>query len=150
MESPVYQYSESSRRQLETCHHHLQILAKHLIRERDIAIVCGHRSAKAQQAAFDAGKSKAVPGRSPHNQSPSLAFDIVPVEALAAWKNHSDLPVSEWKEFAKWVIGVAERLKIKVRWGGDWDMDGDSTDQKLFDAPHFELLEWDVVKERLK
>lgn len=150
MASTVYQYSESSRRQLETCHHHLQLLAKHLIRERDIAIVCGHRSAKDQKAAFDAGKSKAIPGRSPHNQSPSLAFDIVPVAALEAWKNHSDLKFSEWKEFATWVMGVAERLGIKIRWGGDWDGDGDSTDQKLFDAPHFELLIWDSVKAGIK
>jgi peptidoglycan L-alanyl-D-glutamate endopeptidase CwlK len=31
-------------------------------------------------------------------------------------------------------------LRIAVRWGGDWDCDGDTGDTKHFDGPHIELI----------
>lgn len=30
-------------------------------------------------------------------------------------------------------------LKAGIRWGGDWDRDGDWRDERLLDGPHFEL-----------
>jgi peptidoglycan L-alanyl-D-glutamate endopeptidase CwlK len=27
-----------------------------------------------------------------------------------------------------------------MRWGGDWDGDGDTKDERFFDGPHFELV----------
>lgn len=38
------------------------------------------------------------------------------------------------------MMEAAGKLDVAIRWGGDWDMDGDSKDEKFFDAPHFELL----------
>ena len=32
----------------------------------------------------------------------------------------------------------------KLRWGGDWDKDGSTTDQNLNDLPHFELYKPEV------
>jgi peptidoglycan LD-endopeptidase CwlK len=40
----------------------------------------------------------------------------------------------------KMFLEIAKELGIKVRWGNDWDMDGDLNDQKFIDSPHFELV----------
>ena len=39
------------------------------------------------------------------------------------------------------IKGIALAKGIKLRWGGDWDGDGDMTDQTLHDKPHFELMD---------
>ena len=36
-------------------------------------------------------------------------------------------------------MSVANRLGLKVRWGGDWDGDFEFKDQNFHDLPHFEL-----------
>lgn len=41
---------------------------------------------------------------------------------------------------AKHVLASAMVLGVKVRWGGDWNMDGNSKDEKFYDGPHFELI----------
>jgi peptidoglycan L-alanyl-D-glutamate endopeptidase CwlK len=37
------------------------------------------------------------------------------------------------------VMAAAAELGVTIRWGGDWDGDGDSRDESFFDSPHFEL-----------
>ena len=37
------------------------------------------------------------------------------------------------------VLFVYKKMKINVRWGGDWDSDLDFNDQKFLDLVHFEL-----------
>ena len=43
--------------------------------------------------------------------------------------------------FAGYVKRVADDLGIAIRWGGDWDGDGDFSDQTFHDLPHFELVQ---------
>lgn len=38
------------------------------------------------------------------------------------------------------VMTTAARLGVKLRWGGDWDQDGDTRDETFRDRPHFELV----------
>ena len=35
---------------------------------------------------------------------------------------------------------AAKELGVSIRWGGDWNMDGNSKDEQFYDGPHFELL----------
>lgn len=54
----------------------------------------------------------------------------------------------DYKAFAKFA-GFVEIISLQlfksgktthlIRWGGDWDMDGRTTDQQFNDLPHFEL-----------
>ena len=68
-----------------------------------------------------------------------MAVDVAPWPI--DWKN-----VKRFYWFAGFVMGTAERLKVEdkmhhsVRWGGDWDHDGDFDDQRLLDLVHFELV----------
>lgn len=37
-------------------------------------------------------------------------------------------------------MGVATMMGVKIRWGGDWDLDTDLKDNTFDDLPHFELI----------
>ena len=67
----------------------------------------------------------------------SQAFDFGP------WVN-GGIPWDDTHLFAL-IAGVffaaADDLKIKLRWGGDWDMDGLTTDQTFMDWGHMEIAE---------
>lgn len=92
------------------------------------------RSRERQTALHKIGVSNAPAGQSPHNYG--FAVDIVHSD------RHWNLTNKEW-----WVIGqigieVARRQKVPVRWGGDWDGDGDIYDNRLFDPAHWEIANW--------
>lgn len=50
------------------------------------------------------------------------------------------LTVGEWASIGMLGHTLAADLGIKIRWGGDWDADGDIHDHSLFDPAHWELL----------
>jgi len=35
---------------------------------------------------------------------------------------------------------IEQNEGVKLRWGGDWNQDRKSKDEKLFDGPHFEII----------
>jgi hypothetical protein len=94
------------------------------------------RSAADQAAAKARGASRAAPGRSPHNFSPSLAIDVL--------RYIDGKPAERVEDYAD-LRAVA--TKHRLRWGADWNMDGRTreegdTSERLVDAPHIELVDW--------
>ena len=71
---------------------------------------------------------------SKHNSFPSLAVDVAPYPI-----NWSDK--ERFYFFAGYVKATADQMKIKIRWGGDWDGDTKVRDQTFMDLPHYELIE---------
>nr|MDT0253070.1 hypothetical protein [Endozoicomonas sp.] len=71
---------------------------------------------------------------SKHNSKPSRAVD-----AMAFPLDWFDYQRSA--HFAGFVLGIAQSMSIKLRWGGDWDRDGEMKDHKFIDYPHFELID---------
>lgn len=69
-------------------------------------------------------KSKHLDGR---------AVDMAPYPI--DWKD-----LGRFEQMAKVVLATAKELGIKVRWGGDWNQNGDWKDEKNYDGPHFELM----------
>lgn len=136
----VYRYSKTSLRKLETCDKRLQRLFLEVSKHADVTIVCGYRSNEDQAEAFYKKKSKVKPGDSKHNKNPSLAVDAVPAHVPKLWAKGEDGSKLEFIAFAALVLSTAARLGIKVRWGGDWDMDGDYDDQTFNDYAHWELI----------
>lgn len=146
-----YNFSGTSRRRLETCHKDLQMIMNVAISVSDIdfGIAEGHRSIEDQQRYFNEGKSKidGINKLSKHNYTPSMAVDIYPYfDGGAKWeKEHSSY-------LAGLIHGVSEMLfkekliEHKIRWGGNWDMDGIILlDQSFDDRPHFELIKPSVT-----
>ncbi|QCS36976.1 hypothetical protein [Tortoise microvirus 37] len=90
-----------------------------------------------QQALYNAGNSKAVFGRSPHNFG--MAVDIVHCKRL--W----DLKPQEWALIGLLGKEAARKQSIKIEWGGDWFGRGKrrtSPGQVGWDPAHWELADW--------
>ncbi len=133
-----FKWSDSSLKKLKDCDNRIQqvinkALAKGLI---DITVTCGHRGEQAQNEAYAKKTSKLKYPDSKHNKQPALAIDIVP-----CIKGRE----RQWLDYcfmAGIVLSVAKDEGIKMRWGGNWDMDGNILfDQAFDDGAHFELMD---------
>lgn len=137
----MYRYSNKSLQKLNTCHWDIQrvflaVIGLDLI---DITIVEGWRSKARQNRLYAIGKSKLKWPHSKHNTRgpafPSMAVDAAPcILGKVSW---------DWRHCiysAGIIMGVAAKMGIKLRWGGDWDCDGEAiTDQTFQDLVHFEI-----------
>ncbi len=123
-------FSARSRRQLETCHKDLRRLFDKVIVSWDCTILEGHRTQERQAQLLREGKSKVQISK--HNYRPSLAVDVAPYPI--DWED-----TERFVEFGLYVLQVAGDLGLSIRWGGDWDGDGDLTDQSFNDLVHFEI-----------
>jgi peptidoglycan L-alanyl-D-glutamate endopeptidase CwlK len=104
----------------------------------DLAVVWGFRGRLAQERAVaDNTTTKEWP-HSLHNSDPSIAVDLAPyINGTIDWGDHDH--GRRFYILAGIVFAVAEaRGNVEIRWGGDWDQDGDLDDQTLIDLGHFE------------
>lgn len=93
-------------------------------------------AARRRSSPIARGRSKARFGQSAHNWTPAIALDVYPKPI--DWKN-----TRPFSKLAKEIVlPLARDMKIPLRWGGDWDMDSKTADEKLVDMPHYELTPW--------
>lgn len=129
-------YSRASEEKLKTCCAELYLIFHNVLHEWDHTIVWGFRDQISQHEAFLAGNSEKDWPNSKHNKFPSDAVDAIPYYADGIrWKDEHGMYL-----FAGYVLRVAQDLNIKIRWGGDWDGDHDTKDQKFNDLCHFEVV----------
>ena len=134
IEPALYKFSQASLSKLQTCEQPLQDLFNEVIKAFDCTIICGIRNEAEQNEAFEKGYSKLKYPLSKHNAYPSKAVDVTPYPVK--WRD-----TARQYFFAGYVKGIADKLGIKIRWGGDWDGDTQVKDQTLMDLCHFELKE---------
>lgn len=116
-------FGKKSLERLATCHPDLQRVANELIKEMDVAVLCGFRNEKEQNQAFIDGTSKLQWPRSKHNKLPSEAVDLVPYPV-----DFKDIP--RFTDMCKKIEKIAKQLGIKIRLGRDFSFK---------DYPHIEL-----------
>jgi peptidoglycan L-alanyl-D-glutamate endopeptidase CwlK len=125
-----------STNRLDTCHPKLirliRAVAERIPAPLDFSVTCGHRGEAEQEAAFKAGKSTKHWPHSLHNGLPSRAIDLAPYPV--DWNDYMS-----FARLAGYVQAVADDLGIRIRWGADWNDNGKTRDERLVDAPHFEL-----------
>ena len=126
-------FSQSSLDKLSSCHDDLKRVVEEVIKVLDFKVLEGHRGEEAQTRAFREGKSKVKWPESKHNGYPSTAVDLAPYPI--DWKDRE-----RFVHLAGVVKGIAHSMGIPVRWGGDWDGDGNIVEHKFQDLPHFELV----------
>lgn len=137
-------FSEKSLKNLDTCDPDLQRLFNEVIKWFDCSITEGHRNEEKQNLYFKLKKSKVEWPNGKHNTNPSEAVDAPPCPIK--WPDKKNRPKEYIKDIAKfylfagYVLGTAQQMGIKIRWGGDWDRDFDILDQSFDDLPHFELI----------
>ncbi len=134
-------YSTTSIRRLSECERQIQKLFTGVIKYTDCSVLTGHRGQIEQDGHFANGQSTVKWPNSKHNQRPSLAIDVAPYPIPQNWGADHWKDMVKFYEFAAIVRYEATRLGIKIRWGGDWDGDGDYRDQKFDDLIHFELVD---------
>ena len=127
-------FSTKSRSKLHTCDNRLVDLFNKVVKGFDCTIIEGHRGKKAQNEAFNKGNSKVKFPNGKHNQSPSVAVDVAPYPI--DWSDRD-----RFHYFSGYVLGIASQMGLKIRWGGDWDMDTKTKDNKFDDLVHFEIKE---------
>ena len=127
-------FGKSSRAHLATVHPDLVEVCEAAIEVYDFSVLCGHRGKAEQDAAYSSRRSKVQWPDSKHNTVPSLAVDLAPYPI-----DWTDLP--RFRFLAGLILGIGHARGIKIRSGGDWDGDGDWTDQSFNDLPHFELIQ---------
>jgi len=123
-------FGKASLEKLDTLHTDLQKVLNGVIEMTDFTIIEGHRSQEKQDELFRDGKTKVRSSK--HNLSPSEAVDIAPWPI--DWNNRE-----RFFYLAGIVRGIAVGLGVDIRWGGDWDSDGETEDNEFDDLPHFEL-----------
>ncbi len=129
-------WSYSSQIKLEQVDFKLRRIVDMVRDMRDISIVTGHRDEVLQDLMFS-GKPKRSHVEWPnskHNSMPSRAIDVQPYPYVEK-SLREDLSYIAGLFIA---FGKAEGLPI--RWGGDWDKDGETHDNKFDDLFHFEII----------
>lgn len=129
----------TSKNRLDTCSIKLRLLLENVVKHYDCTILDGFRDETTQNHHYDTGQSKTKWPDSKHNVRPSKAVDAAPYPIPDKWGAEDVKELVKFYEFAGIVKYEAARMGIKIRWGGDWDGDGDYTDQKFDDLVHFEL-----------
>lgn len=137
-----FRFGNTSRTRLATASPNLQRVFEEAMSRQvmDFTILQGHRSQAEQDAAFRIEASKQQWPNSKHNSLPSAAVDAAPYPIR--WGDAGDpertKAIGRFYMLAGLVLGVAAEIGVKVRWGGDWDQDGDIFDQDFDDLVHFE------------
>lgn len=127
------QFSRRSKERLDTCHPDLIRWAEALILDLDFTVLYGYRDKWAQNEAFRLNRTTKRWPYSLHNKRPSLAVDLAPYPV--DWHDKA-----RFAYFAGYGIGKAEQMGLTIRWGGDWNCNTFTMDERLIDMPHFELV----------
>ena len=127
-------FGKKSKEQLATCNEKLERVFNEVIKTVDCSVLEGHRGKVRQDAFYEEGKTKVKYPKGRHNADPSLAVDVVPYPI--DWDDRERFHL-----FAGFVLGTAKQMGIKLRWGGDWNINWFVDDNKFDDFPHFELID---------
>lgn len=128
-----YNFGATSKKKLDTCDSRIINIMEKAIEIMDFTVLCGHRDEIEQNKAFNSGRSKLRWPRSKHNGNPSKAIDVAPFPI--DWHD-----TRRFAYLAGIIIGIADQSGIKLRWGGDWNMDGEVKDNNFNDLVHFEIV----------
>lgn len=140
----TFRLSSRSLAKLEGVHPDLQrvVLRAIEISKVDFMVNEGVRTPERQRELYAQGRTR--PGKivtwtrnSNHFVKPHTgkghAVDLVP--APYDWKEGP-----QWQQMADAMLEAARQLRVKIRWGRDWDMDGVPLEKGEYDGPHFELV----------
>jgi len=131
-------FSARSIARLEECDPELIRLFLEVVAGFDCTIIEGFRAEAKQNEMLELGRSQLEWPKSKHNKvdkegkPKAEAVDAAPYPV--DWEDRERFIM-----FGGYVLGIADRMKIGVRWGGDWDHDTQVKDNRFDDLPHFEL-----------
>ncbi len=127
-------FGTRSKQRLATCDERLQKVFNEVIKYVDCSVLEGHRGQERQDKLYEEGKTKLKFPNGKHNKSPSIAVDVAPYPI--DWTDRD-----RFHYFSGFVLGIASQMGLNIRWGGDWDQDTKTKDNRFDDLVHFEIRE---------
>lgn len=138
----MFYLGKRSLSRLEGVHPDLVRVVKRAIRSTvcDFTVLEGVRAKARHLKLFQAGASKVMDSRHipvPEEEGGNGLAHAVDLGAYLDGEVRWDWPL--YYQIAAAMLMAAVQEGVTIRWGGDWDSDGDYTDEKWRDGPHFEL-----------
>ena len=99
-----------------------------LVKIMDVTIIEGLRTKKRQEELVKQGASKTK--FSKHIEGKAVDVAPYPID----WEDRD-----RFHYMGGMIRGIAQQLNIPVRWGGDWDSDGETKDNRFDDLVHVEI-----------
>jgi len=128
-------FGTRSKKNRDTCDERLIKILDEAIELYDFSVLCGYRTEEEQNRLYQQGRSKLRYPNSNHNTNPSKAVDIVPYPV--DWDD-----TKRFTYLAGLIIAIGHKNGVKIRWGGNWNMNYTIIDDQDFDdLPHFEIVE---------
>ena len=124
----MYKFGKRSKQRLKGVDPKLVNVLNELIKIMDVTIIEGLRSKERQQELLAQGKTKTK--YSKHIEG--KAVDLAPYPI-----NWDDREMFHY--MGGMLRGLGKAMELKIRWGGDWDSDGDTKDNNFDDLVHFEI-----------
>ena len=126
-------FGSTSKANLSEAHPKLQELFNEVIKHFDCSVISGKRTIEQQRLLVAKGASKTMNSRHIQRKGELFCRAVDVIAYPIKWGN--------WKRhyyFGGFVMGIAKKMGINIRWGGDWDSDTEVTDQRFNDLVHFE------------
>ena len=121
-------FGKRSKQRLKGVDTKLINVANELIKLMDVTVIEGLRSQDRQNELVSQGKSKTKFGK--HVAGKALDLAPYPID----WNDRE-----RFHYMGGLIRGIGHSLGVKIRWGGDWDSDGDIKDNAFDDLVHVEI-----------
>tara|TARA_R100000742_G_C4272134_1_gene91235 strand:+ start:893 stop:1273 length:381 start_codon:yes stop_codon:yes gene_type:complete len=124
----MYKFGRRSRERLKGVDVRLVNVLNELIKMMDVTIIEGLRSAERQEELLAKGATKVR--YSKHMEGKAVDLSPYPID----WENRDG-----FYYMGGMIRGIAKQMGVNVRFGGDWDSDGDTKDNSFDDLVHVEI-----------
>ena len=124
----MYKFGRRSRERLKGVDSKLINVLNELIKMMDVTIIEGLRSAERQKELLAKGATKVK--YSKHMEGKAVDLAPYPID----WKDRD-----RFYYMGGMIRGIAKQMGIEIRFGGDWDSDGETKDNNFDDLVHIEI-----------
>ena len=124
----MFKFGKRSKQRLKGVDVKLVNVLNELIKIMDVTIIEGLRTQERQDELVKQGASKTK--FSKHILGKAVDVAPYPID----WKDRD-----RFHYMGGMIRGIAKQLNVPVRWGGDWDSDGETKDNKFDDLVHVEI-----------
>ena len=124
----MYKFGKRSRDRLRGVDVRIINVLNELIKIMDVTVIEGLRSADRQKELLAKGATKVK--YSKHMDGRAVDIAPYPID----WKDRD-----RFHYMGGMIRGIAKQLNVPIRWGGDWDSDGEVKDNGFDDLVHIEI-----------
>ena len=121
-------FGKRSKERLRGIDARLVSVLNELIKIMDVTIIEGLRSEQRQEKLLKEGSTKTK--FSKHITGKAVDLAPYPID----WNDRD-----RFHYMGGMIRGIAKQLNVPVRWGGDWDSDGETKDNRFDDLVHVEI-----------